>query len=99
MGLVLSELIQNAVEHGVPGGGRVQVDADRTDSGDADILRVTVVDDGAGLPRGFRPSRAGLGTRIITSMIHDLGGQIRWDDAEPRGTRVRFSARLHRVEG
>ena len=99
VGLVLSELIQNAVEHGVPDGGRVQVDADRTDSGDADILRVTVVDDGAGLPRGFRPSRAGLGTRIITSMIHDLGGQIRWDDAEPRGTRVRFSARLHRVEG
>ena len=55
--------------------------------------------DGAGLPTGFRPSKAGLGTRIVTSMIHDLGGQIRWDDAEPRGTRVRFSARLRAVDG
>lgn len=98
VGLILSELIQNAVEHGVAEGGRVQVDAQRVDEGGVDILRVTVVDDGAGLPRGFRPSRAGLGTRIITSMVHDLGGQIRWDDAEPRGTRVRFSARLQQLE-
>ena len=74
------------------------MDAQRVDEGEADILRVTVVDDGAGLPTGFRPSRAGLGTRIITSMVHDLGGQIRWDDAEPRGTRVRFSARLQDLD-
>lgn len=98
IGLILSELVQNAVEHGVPTGGSVHVDAERTDEGDADILRVTVVDDGQGLPTGFRPSRAGLGTRIVTSMVQDLGGQIRWDDAEPHGTRVRFSARLQRTE-
>lgn len=98
IGLILSELIQNAVEHGIPDGGTVEVDAHRSDEGESDILRVTVVDDGAGLPRGFRPSRAGLGTRIVTSMVQDLGGQIRWDDAEPRGTRVRFSARLRRVD-
>nr|WP_221935670.1 sensor histidine kinase [Janibacter cremeus] len=97
IGLILSELIQNAVEHGIPNGGSVEVDAHRTDEGETDILRVTVVDDGEGLPRGFRPSRAGLGTRIVTSMVQDLGGQIRWDDAEPRGTRVRFSARLQGV--
>ena len=99
VGLILSELIQNAVEHGVPEGGTVSVEAERSTEGDVDILRVTVVDDGAGLPTGFRPSKAGLGTRIVTSMIHDLGGQIRWDDAEPRGTRVRFSARLRPVDG
>ncbi|KRE37704.1 ATPase [Janibacter sp. Soil728] len=99
VGLILSELVQNAVEHGIPEGGSVHVDAQRTgeDEGD-DILRVTVVDDGAGLPTGFRPSRAGLGTRIVTSMVHDLGGQIRWDDVDPHGTRVRFSVRLRGVE-
>ncbi len=99
LGLILSELVQNAVEHGVPDGGRVHVDAQRVTEGEVDILRVTVVDDGEGLPRGFRPSRAGLGTRIITSMVQDLGGQIRWDDAEPRGTRVRFSAQVRPMEG
>jgi two-component sensor histidine kinase len=97
--LILSELVQNAVEHGVPDGGNVHVDAQRTTEEEGeDILRVSVVDDGRGLPTGFRPSRAGLGTRIVTSMIHDLGGQIRWDDAEPRGTRVRFSVRLRSVD-
>ncbi|GAA8849895.1 histidine kinase N-terminal domain-containing protein [Helicobacter pylori] len=99
VGLILSELIQNAIEHGVPQGGTVSVEADRTTEEGGDILRVTVVDDGQGLPTGFRPSKAGLGTRIVTSMVHDLGGQIRWDDAEPRGTRVRFSARLRPVDG
>lgn len=98
VGLILSELIQNAVEHGVPQGGSVHVDAERTDEGDAEILRVSVVDDGEGLPTGFRPSRAGLGTRIITSMVQDLGGQIRWDDVDPHGTRVRFSARLRSLD-
>ncbi|MEN3123579.1 sensor histidine kinase [Janibacter sp. LM] len=99
VGLILSELVQNAVEHGVPDGGNVHVDAQRTTEEEGeDILRVSVVDDGRGLPTGFRPSRAGLGTRIVTSMIHDLGGQIRWDDAEPRGTRVRFSVRLRSVD-
>ena len=83
----------------LPGGGRVQVDAQRTDEGEVEILRVTVVDDGVGLPTGFRPSRAGLGTRIVTSLVQDLGGQIRWDEAEPHGTRVRFSARLQSVDG
>lgn len=98
VGLILSELIQNAIEHGVPEGGTVSVEVERTTEEGGDILRVTVVDDGEGLPTGFRPSKAGLGTRIVTSMVHDLGGQIRWDDAEPRGTRVRFSARLRPVD-
>lgn len=98
VGLILSELIQNAIEHGVPEGGTVSVEVERTTEEGGGILRVTVVDDGEGLPTGFRPSKAGLGTRIVTSMVHDLGGQIRWDDAEPRGTRVRFSARLRPVD-
>ena len=99
VGLILSELVQNAAEHGVPNGGRIYVEAERTDhEAGGEILRVSVVDDGPGLPAGFRPSRAGLGTRIVTSMVQDLGGQIRWDDAEPTGTRVRFSARLRPLE-
>ncbi|WP_307818202.1 sensor histidine kinase [Janibacter endophyticus] len=94
--LIVSELVQNAVEHGVAegGGGRVVVTAERVPADGEDILRVSITDDGAGLPAGFRPSRAGLGTRIVTSMVQDLRGTIRWEDAEPKGTRVTFSVRL-----
>ena len=55
---------------------------------------MSITDDGAGLPAGFRPSRAGLGTRIVTSMVQDLRGTIRWEDNPQGGTTVRFSARL-----
>lgn len=94
--LIVSELVQNAVEHGIAeGGGRsISVEVERTPSDGEDILRVSITDDGAGLPAGFRPSRAGLGTRIVTSMVQDLRGTIRWEDARPKGTRVTFSARL-----
>ena len=37
---------------------------------------------------------AGLGTRIVTSLVQDLQGKIRWEPASPQGTRVEFTARL-----
>ena len=60
----------------------------------AESLRVSITDDGSGLPQGFRPGLAGLGTRIVTSLIQDLQGRIRWDNVAPHGTKVEFEARL-----
>jgi two-component sensor histidine kinase len=97
MAMVLSELVQNAVEHGLAptGGGTITVEAQRStnDTGD-DLLTVTITDDGMGLPDGFRPGGSGLGTQIVTSLVQDLRGRIVWENAEPRGTRVRLVARL-----
>ena len=94
---MLSELVQNAVEHGLApaGGGTITVEAHRSadDKGD-DLLTVTITDDGIGLPEGFRPGGSGLGTQIVTSLVQDLRGRIVWEQAEPRGTRVRLVARL-----
>lgn len=93
--MIISELVQNAAEHGLgERGGCVQVQAERLVEDGHDLLRVTIEDDGQGLPAGYRPSRAGLGTRIVTSLVSDLRGTIRWEDAHPRGTRVQFTARL-----
>src|SRR3954465_11659269 len=50
LAMVLTELLQNAVEHGFAGGaGEVTVTAERLDG----RLRVSVEDDGRGLPPGF----------------------------------------------
>ncbi len=96
LALVLSELVQNAVEHGLADhGGRIEVAATRQwVSAGQEELTVTITDDGAGLPAGFRPGLAGLGTRIVTSFVQDLGGRIRWENAPGGGTRVEFVARL-----
>ncbi|WP_226345197.1 sensor histidine kinase [Agilicoccus flavus] len=92
LAMIVTELVQNAAEHGVAdGGGSVVVEARRSDSS---TLTVTVTDDGAGLPEGFRPGVGGLGTQIVQAFVQDLRGEIVWEAARPRGTRVRFVARL-----
>ncbi|NYG07738.1 two-component sensor histidine kinase [Phycicoccus badiiscoriae] len=97
LAMVLSELVQNAVEHGLAetGGGTVEVEASRsTDEHGDELLTVTITDDGAGLPSDFKPGGSGLGTQIVQSLIQDLRGRITWEAAKPHGTRVRFVARL-----
>ncbi|MBR7743877.1 histidine kinase N-terminal domain-containing protein [Phycicoccus sp. BSK3Z-2] len=98
LAMIISELVQNAIEHGFPDrSGTVVVRADRVEAEAGDELTVTVTDDGAGLPAGFRPVLAGLGTRIVTSFVQDLRGKIRWANAHPHGTKVTFVARLRPV--
>ncbi len=96
LAMIISELVQNAVEHGLADrGGHVDVTVDRVtlESGE-DQLTVVIADDGAGLPAGFRPVLAGLGTRIVTSLAADLRGRIRWEGNDPHGTRVVFVCKL-----
>lgn len=96
LAMIVSELVQNAAEHGLADrGGTIDLAVQRGSAEDgSEELTVTITDDGNGLPHGFRPGLAGLGTRIVTSLIQDLQGRIRWDNATPRGTRVEFVARL-----
>ena len=98
LAMIISELVQNAVEHGLSDrDGTVSVTVDRRPGEQGDELTVTVVDDGRGLPAGFRPVLAGLGTRIVTSFVQDLRGRIRWENNQPTGTKVEFVATLRPV--
>ena len=95
LAMIMSELIQNAAEHGLAeSGGTVEVSVQRTGTGNDELLEVTITDDGTGLPADFSPGRSGLGTQIVQSLVQDLRGKITWEAAKPRGTRVRFLARL-----
>ncbi|MDT3396345.1 PAS domain-containing sensor histidine kinase [Streptomyces sp. B1866] len=91
LAMVLTELLQNALEHGFGPGeqGRVEVSAVR-DGGEEDRLLVTVQDDGRGLPAGFDPQRAGnLGLQIVRTLVEgELGGAFDMVPAPGRGTRV-----------
>ncbi len=73
LALVLSELVQNCVEHAFPArAGNVEVLFDRS----AHILRVVVADDGVGLPPGRTLDEvANLGLKIAGTLISsELGG-------------------------
>jgi two-component sensor histidine kinase/PAS domain-containing protein len=84
LSLALTELVTNAVEHGLAGrDGQVEIVAKRKD----ETLRVRVRDDGVGLPEGKVGS--GLGTQIVRTLIEgELGGTIDWHTLEGEGTEV-----------
>ena len=102
LAMILSELVQNAIEHGFPDGhvGTVAVDVKRVAGvpGAPDVLTVKITDDGVGFTNGRRPG-SGLGTQIVQSLVQDLRGTIRWTPAEPHGTQVTFTAALRPLKG
>lgn len=75
LALVLSELLQNAVEHAFPAtGGAVVVRLERR----TNSLDVTVIDDGVGLPADWSlQGSANLGLQIASTLVEsELGGTL-----------------------
>ncbi len=91
LALALTELVTNAVEHGLAGrrDGEVEIAARRTE----DVLSVRVRDNGVGLPEGKVGS--GLGTQIVRTLIQgELGGTIDWHTLQGEGTEVTIEVPL-----
>jgi len=97
LAMILTELLQNAVRHGYPDGasGTMTIHPQRL----AARLRVTVEDDGVGLPEGFDPDTSlNLGLSIVRTLVEsELGGLLEVR-AHPRcGVRVVVDIPLDRV--
>ncbi len=92
LALVLTELLQNALQHGLahsPGAGpagTLRVTVDRA----AARLTVTVEDSGVGLPEGFSLDGAtSLGLHIVrTLVVSELGGRLEISPRTGGGTAV-----------
>lgn len=84
LSVVLTELMQNAVDHGFPegsAGGKVVVQL----MNDGEELRIDVVDDGRGLDPTFQfESATGLGLSIVRTLVTtELNGTITMRPAKP----------------
>ncbi|NDL60023.1 PAS domain-containing protein [Phytoactinopolyspora sp. XMNu-373] len=87
LAMALTEILQNAVEHGLGDHeGTVTLEATRHDG----RLRIVIEDDGVGLPPGFDPELSGnLGLQIVrTLVIGELGGTIDVASRPASGARV-----------
>nr|NLI49229.1 ATPase [Propionibacterium sp.] len=81
LSLVLTEVLQNAIEHGLPEGeGTILIRAHQEDG----LLVVEVVNDGRPLPDEFRIDYAdSLGLSIVATLVADLHGRFELRPLQP----------------
>ncbi len=94
LSLILTELCQNAIEHGLTSGsGTVTVKPERLADGRLELL---VIDNGRGLDEGFKvedKTRTSLGLSIVTTLLEDLHGEFDLVD-NPDGVGARAIVRV-----
>ncbi len=87
-GLIVNELVSNALKHGFPEGrsGELGIDLHRAE-GDRYVLRVK--DDGVGFPEGldFRKTET-LGMQIVSTLVEQIDGRL--DLSRKNGTAFRL---------
>jgi two-component sensor histidine kinase len=89
--LAVNELIANAVKYAYRdvAAGRIWV---RVKGVANDRFRISVRDEGAGLPAGFEIGKAeGLGMRIVLALVEQIGGAFDWSEQHP-GTEFTITA-------
>jgi two-component sensor histidine kinase len=96
-GLLINELLTNALKHAFPGGrrGRVAVEMAAGPGGQYDLV---VGDDGVGLPAhvDFRRTES-LGLQLVCTLARQFEGRIELDPGP--GTRFRVTFPLGKDEG
>jgi two-component sensor histidine kinase len=88
-GLILNELITNALKHAFPGArrGAVRVTLERENG----RVVLGVGDDGVGIPPGVEPARAGsLGMRLISVLVDQLDGKLEIERGNGTAFRISF---------
>lgn len=89
-GLLVNELISNALKHAFPAGcagpARVRICLKELDG----HLRLIVKDNGVGLPENFDPKATGsLGVQVIDMLVDQMQGMVEYLSGQGTGTEVR----------
>lgn len=74
IGLIANELVTNSAKHGAKS---ITVRFTYDGDGDGDGYRLSVADDGPGLPKGFSfANSSGLGMKVLSVLTQQLGGEL-----------------------
>lgn len=92
VGLIVNELVTNAVKHGSRGAEKARVDVHL--ALDDRVVRLAVIDDGSGFAAGFEPTTTTLGMLLVKNLTHQLRGEVTFASAPTRVTLV-FPIRMH----
>ena len=88
IGLIVNELVTNAVKYAYPGPVRGQIRVSLTHADAGRGFRLVVEDDGVGYPEvDANPKGTGLGSLIVNSMAHSLAATVELDRTHLPGTR------------
>ncbi len=74
-GLLVNELLSNSLKHAFPNGraGIIGISVRRIEG----AVRLTITDDGIGLPAGFEPGKGNsMGLKLAISLAQQLGGKL-----------------------
>ena len=85
LGLIITELVINALKHAFPEGRHGKIVVDYRSQGSRWSL--SVIDDGVGMHARAEAPKPGLGTGIVEALARQLKGEIHVTDAKP-GTAV-----------
>jgi PAS domain S-box-containing protein len=76
-GLLVNELVSNALKHGFPNGGTGEVRVELQPAADGPGWRLRVADNGVGLPASFDLKHlTTLGMQLIGDLSRQIGGQV-----------------------
>ena len=92
LGLILNELLTNALKHAFPNReGKIQVQVAESS---ADALKVSVIDDGIGIqgPDNIEmlKSSGTIGMRLVSLLVEQLSGELKLNSSN-KGTTVEFT--------
>jgi two-component sensor histidine kinase len=97
LGLIVTELVINALKHAFPDNRNGKIVVDYHTNGVAWTL--SVVDNGIGMPKGAETPKAGLGTSIVRALTQQLQAHIKVADSKPGTSVCVFNSQIAAADG